>query len=208
MEKSDIIKQKLADFNEQVGWDNLKPEDAKHLSSLLVGEAHELWEEIAKENKMGINKYDISLEVADVYIYLQKICLALDIDMLNAVEDKMMINKVRFLNEDYQQKRKNIVPKQGRCYKISNMYKEQETKLDDNLKIGQIIGLKNGDTNQKVLIFNSKEVKAEYMLPIVGVVHPRNEQSPLWIASDVELSAEEINEGLKLVDFLYDIELV
>ncbi len=208
MEKSEVIKQQLADFNEQVGWDNLRPESAKHLSSLLVGEAHELWEELAKENKAGINKYDVSLEVADVYIYLQKICLALDIDMLSAVEDKMMINKARFLNADYQLGRKNIAPKAGRYYKISNMYKEQETKDGNNLKVGQIIGLKNSESNQKVLIFNSAEVKPEYMLPIVGIVHPRNEQEPLWIASTGELTVDEINEGLKLVDFLYDIELV
>lgn len=209
MGKVEEIKSKLIAFDEQVGWDDLRPEKATQLAQLLVGEAVELMESISAESNVGLSKYDVALEVADVYIYLQKICLALDIDLTESVEDKMLINRARFLSKDYQQKVLSPSPKQDRYYKIDNIFSQLDVKIGSPLLCGKLRGIKNQLGNaQDVYIIDENIYQAEFLKKIVAVVVPRNQQSPIWIAADCPLTAEEVNDKLKLVDYLYDIELV
>ncbi len=209
MKKVTTIKQQLIEFNEQVGWDNLNPESASNLASLLIGEAQELWEEINLEDTSGLNKYDVSLEIADVYIYLQKLCIALDIDLLSAVEDKMLINRARFLNEDYQSKRFIRKPKAERFYKIHNKYQTIETKQNGPLICGQLNGIKTSQSEvQQVYVVDDNQSKPEYLKQIVAVITPRNSGHPIWVAADQQLEIKQIDDMLKLVDYLYDIDLI
>lgn len=208
MERLEQIKNQLIEFNEQVGWDNLTPESASSLASLLIAEAVELWEETNKESKVGINKYDVSLEIADVFIYLQKLCIALDIDLLDSVEDKILINQARFLNKEYRNKVITPKPKAGRYYKIHNTYTQIDTK-DNPIICGQILGVKTESNQiQQVYIIDSVESKPEYMKRIIGVVYPRNNQDPIWLAADNKLEIEELDRLIRNVDYLYDIELI
>ncbi|WOO87290.1 hypothetical protein RZE82_09255 [Mollicutes bacterium LVI A0039] len=209
MNKVEELKQQLIEFNEQVGWGNLNPESALSLSSLLIGEAQELWEEINNESRIGINKYDVGLEIADIYIYLQKICIALDIDMLEAVEDKMLINRGRFLNNDYQAKVISPTPRANRFYKIKSLHSYIKVAGKPSVICGELSGIQNEQkTAQQVYVLNEDSVQQEYMKLIVGIVHPRDEQAPIWVAADQQLTVDEIDQCLKQVDYLYDIELI
>lgn len=209
MERLEQVRQELIEFNQAVGWGNLNPQSANQLASLLIAESVELWEEIEKEKKIGISKYDVSLEIADVFIYLQKICIALDIDLLESVQDKMLINRARFLNKEYQS---NVImpkPKPNRYYKITSKYQQIETSSDFNIYCGHLLGIKTESKQlQTVYIFDEKEDAPEYIKRIIGVVYPRNEQNPVWIAADCEMTVKEIDSRLKYVDYLYDIELI
>lgn len=208
MEKLEQIKNRLIEFNEKVGWNDLTPESANSLASLLIAEAVELWEETNKETKVGINKYDISLEVADVFIYLQKLCIALDIDLLESVEDKMLINQARFLNKDYRNKVVTPKPKPQRYYKIHNTYVQIDTKSNP-ITCGQILGIKTESNKiQQVYIIDSVEFKPEYMKKVVGIVYPRNKQDPIWVAADKNIEIEELDRLIRNVDFLYDVEII
>lgn len=209
MERLEEIQKNLISFEKQVGWDSLHAENTSKLAQLLIAEAVELLEEINKESSIGLNKYDVSLEVADVFIYLQKICIALDIDMLECVEDKMLINRARFLNKEYYNKAISPKPKAGRYYKINNTYNKIEVKDDAPMTTGKLYGIKNDiGQNQDVYIIDEELSKVEYMKKIVAIVIPRNQTSPIWIAADNELQISQISDKLKLVDYLYDIELV
>lgn len=209
MKKIEEINSKLIEFDKQVGWDDLQPEKANQLAQLLVGEAVELMEAISHESHLGLNKYDVALEVADVYIYLQKICLALDIDLLESVEDKMLINKARFLTKDYQQQILSPQPKKQRFYKINNCYSEVKVKDGSSLVCGKLLGVRNQlGSSQDVYVIDEKLQQPIYLKQIVAIVIPRNNQAPIWIAADHELSVTEVDQKLKLVDYLYDIEIV
>lgn len=209
MEKIEEINARLKAFDKQVGWNDLQPEKANQLAQLLVGEAVELMEAISYESHIGLNKYDVALEVADVYIYLQKICLALDIDLLESVEDKMLINKARFLTKDYQQQVISPQPKKERFYKINNRYSELKVKDGSSLIRGKLLGIKNQlGASQEVYVIDDNLQQPVFLKQIVAIVTPRNNQAPIWIAADQELTVSEVDQKLKLVDFLYDIDLV
>lgn len=209
MDKINEIKNKLIEFDEQVGWNDLRPEKANKLAMLLVGEAVELQEAINNESQMGMSKYDVGLEVADVYIYLQKICLALDIDLVESIHDKMLINKARFLSHDYQQKVLSPKPRQERFYKITNTYTKQPVKNGDDLICGQLLGVHTQDGCLQRIYVDTKEYDApEFLKQVVAIVIPRNGKAPIWFAADSKLTVTEIDQKLRLVDYLYDIELV
>lgn len=209
MERLEQIKENLISFDKEVGWDDLKAENASKLAQLLIAEAVELLEEINNESTIGLNKYDVALEVADVFIYLQKICIALDIDMLESVEDKMLINRARFLNKDYYNKTISPKPKSGRYYKVHNTYSLINVKNDDPMTTGKLHEIRNEQgQSQEIYVIDEDLSKAEYMKKIVAIVMPRNQGPSIWIAADNELEFKQVNDKLKLVDYIFDIELV
>lgn len=97
MDRSESIKNKLIKFNEEMKWDDF--DYPEHILIALLGEVGELFDEYRVKDKSQINMENIGFEVADIYIYLQKFCIANDIDMLDYVERKMEINRGRFLNK-------------------------------------------------------------------------------------------------------------
>lgn len=97
MDRSEKIKDGLIKFNEEMKWDDFNyPE---HILIALLGEVGELFDEYRVIDKSELNMENIGFEVADIYIYLQKFCIANDIDMLDYVEKKMEINNGRFLKK-------------------------------------------------------------------------------------------------------------
>lgn len=76
----------------------------KNLAMAIAGEAGELvaefqWlkEEESQRSKLSEEKLsDVELEVADVAIYLLRLCDVLDIDLAGIIRKKLEINQTRF----------------------------------------------------------------------------------------------------------------
>lgn len=98
MDRSERIKENLIKFNKDMNWSDF--DYPQNILIALLGEVSELFEEYKVKNPEDINLENIAFEVADVYIYLQKFCIANEIDMLDYVEKKMEINKERFLPKE------------------------------------------------------------------------------------------------------------
>lgn len=97
MDRSKEIEQKLIEFNKEMNWSDF--DYPKNILIAMLGEVAELFEEFKLKEGQVPNKENIELEVADVYIYLQKFCVSMDIDLLDVVEKKMQINRERFLEK-------------------------------------------------------------------------------------------------------------
>lgn len=96
MDRAEKIKIELIKFNEDMNWT-----DFDHPTNILIallGEVSELFEEYKVKDLSEVDMEKVAYEVADVYIYLQKFCIANDIDLLSYVESKMEINRKRFIN--------------------------------------------------------------------------------------------------------------
>lgn len=208
MEKFEKIRNEIRDFDKQVGWSKVSPKSANALSSLLIAEAVELWEEIAKESKHGIDKYDVSLEVADVYIFLQKLCIALDIDMLEAVEDKMLINRARFLNEEYKQNILMPSPKKDRLYKVNRRDTNISVGSKGFIQSGYLNGVKDKEGNNQLVYILTDEPQDVYMVKIDAVVIPRDKSTSIWIAALDNNTSDYIVSVVDKLILDYDIDLV
>ncbi len=209
MENKKNIKQDLIDFNKQIGLDNLELSNAGEFTNKIVNKAVALNNEVQLERTKGINKYDASLEMAEIYINLQYLATALDVDLYEAVNDKMLINRARYANEKYTDSLFNVKPSANRYYKINNMHVEKKCSREIPLRFGQILGLKQKNGNaQQVYIIDEAENRPLYMHKIIAVVHPQNDNAPIWIASEKTLDRYEISYCLNFVDFFYEIEIL
>jgi NTP pyrophosphatase (non-canonical NTP hydrolase) len=94
------LRKRLAEFAADRDWDNFH--SPKNLSMALIAEAAELvehfqWltEEESKQLKAG--KLDeVSLELADILIYLIRLADKLDVDLIQSAEKKILINETRY----------------------------------------------------------------------------------------------------------------
>ena len=101
---SDIVElqRKIRSFAENRTWGAFHT--AKNLSMALAGEAGELlaefqWltaDESAPENLSTSQKNAIEMEIADVTIYLVRLCDVLHVDLIRVAETKLAINEDRF----------------------------------------------------------------------------------------------------------------
>lgn len=95
-----VITKQLREFSRVRDWD--KFHTPKNLAMALSGEAGELlehfqWLTPEQSCKLDANKrHEVSLEMADILIYLLKLEDHLDINLLEAVHEKMAINENRF----------------------------------------------------------------------------------------------------------------
>lgn len=96
----ETLRLKLSQFAQQRDWEQFH--SPKNLSMALIGEAAELVEifqwltEQASKN-LGIDKIEnVRLELADIFIYLIRIADVLDINLIQAVNDKIEINEKRY----------------------------------------------------------------------------------------------------------------
>lgn len=95
------IQKVLNEFDLQRGWVNLDPCD---LAKSIVLESAELLEHFqwdntfenrnTKNNKKDLN--EISLEVADIFIYLMKFCREMNIDLVDSVFKKLKIIEIKY----------------------------------------------------------------------------------------------------------------
>ncbi len=101
MDKSlSALRDIIIDFSKRRDWEQFH--NPKNLSMALIAEAAELvehfqWMEGDASNHLSKQQHDqVSLELADILIYLVRIADRLEIDLLDAAFRKMRINEQRF----------------------------------------------------------------------------------------------------------------
>ena len=87
-------------FVDERDWDQFHT--PKNLSSALSVEAAELlehfqWLQHGRIDELGADKLEqVRHEMADVLVYLVRLADKLDVDLMAAVEDKMVINRAKY----------------------------------------------------------------------------------------------------------------
>lgn len=106
----DNLKQRLREFAAVRDWDQFH--SPKNLSMALIAEAAELVEHfqwLTEEESRGLSgekKQMVEQELADIFIYLVRLADKLDIDIPQAVDDKIHINEVRYPPDQVRSKAK------------------------------------------------------------------------------------------------------
>ena len=101
MSEIEDLTQIIRDFAARRDWE--KFHTPKNLAMAITGEACELASEfqwLTCEESQDLSKEsleNIRLEIADVAIYLFRLCDVLKVNLSEAVKDKVSINEVRFL---------------------------------------------------------------------------------------------------------------
>jgi len=96
------LTQAMYDFVESKGWladDSPKQQTPKNLAISLVLEASEVLEHFQWTENIQ-NKDELAGELADVLLYLMQIASISDIDLSQAVMDKLAINYERTWDDD------------------------------------------------------------------------------------------------------------
>ena len=97
MQKIEAI---IKDFSEQRDWE--KFHNPKNLSMALSVEASELleifqWLELEQANNLSDDKKEhAKQEIADIAVYLIRMCMKLDINLENAIIEKMKLNEKKY----------------------------------------------------------------------------------------------------------------
>jgi len=92
----DIVRQ----FVEERDWDQFHT--PKNLAAALTVEAAELlehfqWLKEGRAGELGPDKLqEVRHEMADVLVYLVRLADKLDVDLLTAVQDKMVLNRAKY----------------------------------------------------------------------------------------------------------------
>jgi NTP pyrophosphatase (non-canonical NTP hydrolase) len=101
MSEIEDLTQIIRDFAARRDWE--KFHTPKNLAMAITGEAGELASEfqwLTCEESQDLSKEsleNIRLEIADVAIYLFRLCDVLKVNLSEAVKDKVSLNEVRFL---------------------------------------------------------------------------------------------------------------
>jgi NTP pyrophosphatase (non-canonical NTP hydrolase) len=96
----DKLKERLADFARVREWEQFH--SPKNLSMALIAEAAELVEHfqwLTEEQSHDLNdqkRQEVSLELADILIYLIRTADKLDIDLIQAAYQKIALNESRY----------------------------------------------------------------------------------------------------------------
>ena len=94
------LKERLREFAEERDWDQFH--SPKNLSMALIAEAAELIEHFQwlKEEESALIQGDkleaVRMELADIQIYLIRIADKLNVDLLDAVEKKIVLNEKKY----------------------------------------------------------------------------------------------------------------
>ena len=94
------LQEKIADFASKRQWEVFHT--PKNLVMALTGEVGELSAEfqwLTPQEAINIDKQKLNtvgLEIADVAIYLFRLCSVLNIDLKSVIESKLQINENRF----------------------------------------------------------------------------------------------------------------
>ncbi|WP_072679733.1 nucleotide pyrophosphohydrolase [Arcobacter sp. LA11] len=90
----------IKDFSEQRDWE--KFHNPKNLSMALSVEASELleifqWLELEQANNLSDDKKEhAKQEIADIAVYLIRMCMKLDINLEDAIIEKMKLNEKKY----------------------------------------------------------------------------------------------------------------
>ena len=94
------LRLKLSQFAQERDWEQYH--SPKNLSMALIAEAAELvehfqWLTEEQSHRLPAEKHhEVSLELADIFIYLIRISDQLGVNLISAAEEKMAINEKRF----------------------------------------------------------------------------------------------------------------
>lgn len=102
MSEIEILKSEIRAFADARAWEIFHT--PKNLAMAIAGESGELvaefqWltpQESVKETLGSVKLDSIRMEIADVAIYLLRLTDVLDIDLAQAIRDKMAVNESRF----------------------------------------------------------------------------------------------------------------
>jgi len=96
----DTFKQRLREFAAARNWDQFH--SPKNLSMALIAEAAELvehfqWSTQEESRELEPEKLaEVQMELADIMIYLIRLADTLDINLLQAIEEKIEINEKKY----------------------------------------------------------------------------------------------------------------
>jgi dCTP diphosphatase len=93
------LQQRIRDFAAVRDWDQFH--SPKNLSMALIAEAAELvehfqWLTQAQSKALPEDKHDVSLELADIFIYLLRLADKLGIDLIDAAARKIELNAEKY----------------------------------------------------------------------------------------------------------------
>ena len=104
MSELDALKLKIRKFVEERDWDQYNT--PKNLSMALIAECGELVEHfqwLSEEQSSQLSAeslQEVSHELADVFVYLLRLSDKLDIDLVEAVNCKMILNEAKYPAEE------------------------------------------------------------------------------------------------------------
>jgi NTP pyrophosphatase (non-canonical NTP hydrolase) len=96
----DQLQQQLREFAAERDWDQFH--SPKNLSMALIAEAAELVEHfqwLTQEQSRALpdrKQAEVAQELADIFIYLLRLADKLDIDLLQATQDKLRLNAEKY----------------------------------------------------------------------------------------------------------------
>ena len=94
------LRDRLKAFARERDWEQFH--SPKNLAMALIVEAAELLEHFQwltpeqSESLPDDRRREVELEMADIFIYLMRMCERLDVDLLDVVEDKIKMNEEKY----------------------------------------------------------------------------------------------------------------
>ena len=95
-----MLRDRLKAFARERDWEQFH--SPKNLAMALIVEAAELLEHfqwLTPEQSESLDKdkrREVELEMADIFIYLMRMCERLDVDLLEVVEEKIKLNEEKY----------------------------------------------------------------------------------------------------------------
>jgi NTP pyrophosphatase (non-canonical NTP hydrolase) len=95
-----ILRDRLKAFAEARDWEQFH--SPKNLAMALIVEAAELLEHFQwltteqSEDLPADKRREVELEMADIFIYLMRLCERLEVDLLKVVEEKIQMNEEKY----------------------------------------------------------------------------------------------------------------
>ena len=91
------IQDKLAKFAEERDWDQFhSPKNLAMALTSEVGELNELFQWLTEEQSKNVDNDEIRQEIADIFIYILRLADKLNINIEDAVREKMEINAKKY----------------------------------------------------------------------------------------------------------------
>jgi len=91
------IQDKLARFAEERDWNQFhSPKNLAMAITSEVGELNELFQWLTEEQSNNVDNNEVRQEIADIFIYLLRLSDKLDIDIEEAVKEKIEINAKKY----------------------------------------------------------------------------------------------------------------
>ena len=91
------LQNKLAVFAKERDWDQFhSPKNLVMALTSEVGELNELFQWLTEEQSKNLNNDEVKQEIADIFIYLVRLSDKLDIDIEEAIKEKIEISAKKY----------------------------------------------------------------------------------------------------------------